>query len=166
MTSAPLRPTRGWRGLMVLLALAGCGERAAPDGERLAPDLTRPETSAVSTAVPVRVGEAGPAFRACQATGTPRAIEAALTPQAGNAALAVRGGPFDAAPTLGSIPAGARFFVCSRSIDQRWMGIVYDPAGTLSPGCGVSTPVAAGGDYAGPCRSGWVASAAVRLVAG
>lgn len=157
MTSAPLRPTRGWRILAVLIALAGCGERAAPDGERIAPDLTRPETSAVSTAVPVRVGDAGPAFRACQATGAPRAAEGSLT---------VLGGPYDAAPTLGSIPAGARFFVCSRSIDQRWMGIVYDPAGTLAPGCGVSAPVAARGDYAGPCRSGWVASAAVRLVAG
>jgi len=157
MISAPLRPTRGWQGLAVLLALAGCGERAAADGERIAPDLTRPETRAVNTAVPVRVGEAGPAFRACQATGTPRAADGAL---------AVGGGPFDAAPTLGAIPAGARFFVCNRSIDQRWMGIVYDPAGTLSPACGVSAPVPAGRDYAGPCRSGWVASAAVRLVAG
>lgn len=157
MTCAPLRLARGRRSLVVLLALAGCGERASPDGERVAPDLTRPETSAVSAAVPVRVGEAGPAFRACQATATPRAADAVL---------AVRGGPFDAAPELGGIPAGARFFVCSRSIDQRWMGIVFDPAGTLSPGCGVSAPVAARGDYAGPCRSGWVASAAVRLVAG
>lgn len=78
----------------------------------------------------------------------------------------MRGGPFEAAPVTGGVPPGARFFVCSRSIDQRWMGIVFDPAGGLAPECGVSSPVAARGEYRGPCRSGWVASAAVRLVAG
>jgi hypothetical protein len=141
---------------VALLALAGCGERAAPGGERIAPDLTRPETSAVSAAVPVRVGEGGAAFQACQAAGTPRSADAALP---------VRTGPFDSAPAAGAIPAGAQFFVCSRSIDQRWMGIVFDPAGTLSAACGVSAPVPARADYAGPCRSGWVQSAGVRLVA-
>jgi len=68
MIAAPLRQARGRRRLDValfLLALAGCGERVEPSGERLAPDLVRPETSAVGAAVPVRVGEAGPAFRAC-----------------------------------------------------------------------------------------------------
>ena len=143
--------------LLPLLALAACGERVEPSGERIAPNLTRPDTTAVSAGVPVRVGEGGSAFRACQAAGTPRSADAPLP---------VRTGPFDSAPGAGAIPPGAQFFVCSRSIDQRWMGIVFDPAGTLSPACGVSAPVPTRADYAGPCRSGWVQSAGVRLVAG
>lgn len=143
--------------LLPLLALAACGERAVPDGERIAPDLAWPPADPVVVAAPVRIGEAGPAFRACQAAGTPRAP---------GADLPVRAGPFDAAPTTGSIAPEASFFVCTRSIDQRWLGIVYDPGGALSPACGVSVPVSRRAAYAGPCRSGWVASAAVRLVAG
>jgi hypothetical protein len=61
------------------------------------------------------------------------------------------------------LPAGATFFVCSRSIDQKWFGIVFDDAGTASPSCGVSAPVAERGAYRGPCRSGWIASAFVKL---
>ena len=144
--------------LLSLLGLAACGEKVKPDNERVAPDLTRPQADAASTAVPVRIGEGGPAFRACQAAGAPREP---------GAALPVRAGPFDAAPVTGSIPPDARFFVCARSIDQRWLGVVYDAAsGALSPACGVSAPVPRRAAYAGPCRSGWVASAAVRLVAG
>lgn len=143
--------------LLPLLALAACGERAVPDGERVAPDLARPQVDPVVVAAPVRIGEAGPAFRACQAAGTPRAP---------GAPLPVRAGPFDAAPTIGSVAPDASFFVCTRSIDQRWLGIVYDPGGALSPGCGVSAPVPARRNYDGPCRSGWVASASVRLIAG
>jgi hypothetical protein len=46
------------------------------------------------------------------------------------------------------------------------MGIVYEEAGTLSPTCGVSSPVTSRRDYDGPCRSGWVSSAFVKLIAG
>ena len=157
MTPAPSRPRRGWPAFAgAALALGACGERAAPDGNRAAPDLVRPPTAAISAATPVRVGEAGPAFRACQAAGTPRGAEP----------LPVRPGPFEAAPVTGGIAPDARFFVCTRSIDQKWMGIVFDPAGALSPACGVSAPAPARAEYAGPCRSGWVGSAGVRLVAG
>lgn len=152
---------------LACIALAACGERASfADGERAAPDLTRPTTIAAGAAVPVRVGEAGPAFRACQATGTMRSRDA------GGAPLVVREGPFDSAAPSGRIAAGTRFWVCTRSIDQRWLGIVYAdaPAATPEgeaalPPCGVSVPVPRG-NYAGPCRSGWVTSAFVRLAAG
>lgn len=142
--------------LLPLLALAACGEKVKPSNERVAPDLMRPQADAAGTAVPVRIGEGGPAFRACQAAGAPREP---------GAPLPVRAGPFDAAPVTGALPPDARAFVCTRSIDQRWLGVVYDPSGALSPACGVSVPVPRRANYAGPCRSGWVASAAVRLVA-
>lgn len=142
--------------LLTLVLLAACGERATPAAaDRRAPDRVQPRIDVASLATPVRIGEAGPAFRACQATGTTR--------NPAGAALAVRAGPFDSAAATGSIAPGARFHVCDRSIDQSWLGIVYEAA---AADCGVSVPVASERDYAGPCRQGWVASAAVRLVAG
>jgi hypothetical protein len=64
------------------------------------------------------------------------------------------------------VAAGARFYVCARSLDQKWFGIVHDESGALAPRCGVSDPVAATRAYDGPCRSGWVSSAFVKLIAG
>jgi hypothetical protein len=64
------------------------------------------------------------------------------------------------------VRAGGRFFVCSRSLDQKWIGIVYDDAYALNPACGVSESVSARKAYAGPCRSGWVSSPFVKLIAG
>lgn len=142
-------------------ALAACGERVAADGNDLAPDLERTASPIPAPATPVRVGEAGQSFAACQGAGTTRNLDAAA-----GAALPVRAAPFDTAATTGRIAAETRFFVCTRSIDQRWLGIVYEDGGTLSPACGVSAPAPGRGNYAGPCRSGWVASASVRLVAG
>lgn len=139
---------------LALFALAACGERAAPVDDRTAPDLRRPETGVVGGAVPVRIGEAGPAFRACNAAGTPRAEP-----------LVVRAGPFENAAVTGSVVQPARVFVCTRSIDQHWMGIVYAPGGALSSECGVSVPVPAQANYSGACLSGWVTSATVRTVA-
>ncbi len=78
----------------------------------------------------------------------------------------MRSAPFDHAAQTGSVAAGARFFVCTRSHDQRWLGIVYEEAGALAPRCGVSAPLPARRGYDGPCRSGWVAAAFVKLVAG
>lgn len=140
-----------------LLALAGCGERVDRDApRRQAEQRTEPGID-VGTA-PVRVGEAGPSFAACQASGTPRARGA-------DEGLAVRAAPFESARTIGRIPAPARFFVCTRSHDQDWLGIVYADSGALEPLCNVAAPAPRRTDYAGPCRSGWVASASVRLVA-
>lgn len=145
--------------ILACLWLAACGERAEPIQNRTGPARAGPDVAVTAAAAPVRIGEAGPAFRACQAAGTPRNVDA-------TGSLAVRAAPFDSAARSGSIADGARFFVCSRSIDQRWLGTVYDDAGTLSPACGVSAPVARRADYDGPCRSGWVASASVRFIAG
>lgn len=146
-------------GFVVVLALllVGCGERAAPGAGGGSPVVER--ASSVASATPVRVGEAGASFAACQAAGTTRNLAAGQT-------LAVRAAPFDSAAVTAQIAPAARFFVCARSIDEHWMGVVYEEGGTLSSACGVSAPVPSRRAYVGPCRSGWVASASVRLVAG
>ncbi|HEV2747233.1 MAG TPA: hypothetical protein VGW34_08045 [Allosphingosinicella sp.] len=143
----------------LLLALAGCGEPVEDD--HFARDVreARPASAAVATdAVAVRIGELGPNFAACSAAGTPRNL-------AQGAALPVRSAPFDTAVEVGRIAAGSRFFVCTRSHDQRWLGVVHDAGGALEPRCGVSSPVVSRLAYAGPCRSGWVPAAFVKLVA-
>jgi hypothetical protein len=80
--------------------------------------------------------------------------------------LTVRSAPFENSAESGAVPAGARFFICSRSHDQRWLGVVYDESGALAPACGVSRPAASRRAYEGPCRSGWVSSALVKQIAG
>ena len=148
--------------LLPLLFLASCGEAVKDDHfandlkeERAAPSTVQPP------AVPVRIGELGQNFNACNAAGTSRHLD----PAAGER-MQVRAAPFETAAEAGSIPAGARFFICTRSHDQRWLGVVYDEAGALSPACGVSRPVASRRGYEGPCRSGWVAAAFVKQIAG
>src|SRR5687767_5349441 len=123
--------------LLLMIALAGCGEAVKDDhfandvkAERAEPAELQPP------AVPVRIGELGPSFNACNAIGTSRHLD----PAAGEA-LQVRAAPFDSAAETGRLAAGGRFFICTRSHDQRWLGIVFDEAGALSPSCGVSGPV-------------------------
>lgn len=145
--------------LLVLLFLAGCGE--AVDDNHFADDIQveRPVSGPVtSEAVPVRIGELGPNFPACNAVGVTRNL-------APGQSLAVRAAPFDTAEQSAEVPAGGRFAICSRSHDQKWFGIVFGEPGS-SADCGVSAPVTARRAYDGPCGSGWVASAFVKLVAG
>ena len=148
--------------LLPLLLLASCGEAVKDDHFANDVEEARAEDPAVQPpAVPVRIGELGTNFNACNAAGTSRHLD----PGSGER-LQVREAPFDAAKETGAIPAGARFFICTRSLDQRWLGVVYEDAGTLSPACGVSRPVTSRRGYEGPCRSGWVSSAFVKQIAG
>jgi len=146
--------------ILLCLALSACGEtatvanRATPANEAAAePAVVTPQ------ARPVRIGELGPNFRACSAAGTTRNLKA-------GEALPVRSAPFDTAGETGSVAARARFFICTRSHDQKWFGIVFDDGGALAERCGVSEPVTRRRDYDGPCRSGWVQSAFVKVIAG
>lgn len=124
---------------------------------------------------PVRIGEGGPRFDACQAVGRVQGLRGATLP--------VRIAPFDAAEQKAAIGEGQQVWICTRSIDQQWFGIVYDDgvaerlddaeasgsaptASTGSVDCGVSSPVRAKRNYDGPCKSGWVESTYVKLVAG
>jgi hypothetical protein len=148
-----------------LLALAGGCQKPAEPGESRGSTTPRYEraegdASALEQATrPVRIGELGPSFAACATRATAR-TRSADTGQT----LAVRAAPYETAHEIGRLPADAAFFICSRSLDQKWFGIVYDSGGTVSDRCGVSRPVPSRRDYAGPCQSGWVSSAFVKLV--
>lgn len=145
--------------ILLCLALSACGEpatvanRAAEDAEAV------PEAALVVESRPVRIGELGANFRACSAAGTTRNLKA-------GEGLAVRSAPFENAAGTGSVEASARFFICTRSHDQKWFGIVFEESGALAERCGVSEPVTRRRDYDGPCRSGWVQSAFVKVIAG
>lgn len=147
---------------ILLLALAGCGEAVKDD--HFSGDVNAGNQAVASPivpgAVPVRIGELGPSFDACGGAATTRHLNAGEQ-------LPVRAAPFDASAEIGKISAGTRFFICARSHDQRWMGVVYDEkSGTLARTCGVSSPVTSRRNYEGPCRSGWISSASVKLIAG
>ena len=147
--------------LAALFALAACGEAVDPDRNLAAIEPEQNVADAVTGGTSaVRIGEFGPSFKACAAEGTTRNVAAGET-------LPVRAAPFDNSAQAGSIAARGRFFVCSRSLDQKWLGIVYDDQSAgLTTRCGVSDPVGSPRVYEGPCRSGWVSSAFVKLVAG
>lgn len=123
---------------------------------------------------PVRIGLGGPRFDACQGVGRVQGLR--------GRELDVRVAPFDSAKAKATISGGQQVWICTRSHDQQWMGIVYDdgtPKATgddtesaeesvrSSPGdCGVSSPVRSKRNYDGPCKSGWVESNFVKLIAG
>jgi hypothetical protein len=146
------------RVFLLCLGLAACGE-IVPSGNVADPDQASAPDMVAPQPVPVRIGELGPSLDACTAAGTTRRLGAAEK-------LPVRSSPFDSGEVIGSVASGGRFFVCSRSIDQKWLGIVYDEGFALSPGCGLSDPVARRRAYDGPCRSGWVSAPFVKLIAG
>ena len=145
--------------ILLGLALSACGEPAVVANRSA--DRNEVSEAAVVTpgSRPVRIGELGPNFSACNAARTTRSLKAGET-------LPVRSAPFENADESGSVASGARFFICTRSHDQKWFGIVADEDGTLAERCGVSEPVTRRRDYEGPCRSGWVASAFVKLISG
>ena len=151
--------------LLVPILLAGCGgrgENRQAVGGSTTPPYVRGESDPTvlgETVVPVRVGELGAQFAACNARGAVRERGAA-------APLPVRAAPFDEAAEIDRLEPGADFFICTRSQDESWFGIVYDAGGRAAERCGVSGPAAARSDYHGPCAAGWVASARVRLVSG
>lgn len=146
--------------LPLLLAAAGCGEAVEDNHFANDVDEARPMAPPVSTGpVPVRIGELGPSFAACNGAGTTRNV-------AEGSALPVRAAPFDTAAETGRVPSGQDFYICSRSHDQKWFGIVYTADGSARQECGLSSPAPSRRDYDGACNSGWVASAFVRLTAG
>ena len=67
--------------------------------------------------------------------------------------LAVRAGPGGNFERIDRLHNGARVFLCDRSGDAGWAGIVYG-----SGDCGLAAPITPPRSYQGACRSGWVRS--------
>ncbi|MGZ8282505.1 MAG: hypothetical protein ACXWUN_06075 [Allosphingosinicella sp.] len=151
--------------ILAVLLLAACGEPAVVNetGQgSTTPPYVRAESdpSLLSNMVqPVRVGEMGPSFAACSARGATRDRVAA-------GPLPVRAAPYETSEAIAELGAGAEFFICSRTNDQRWFGIVYDEGGRASERCGVASPMPNRQTYQGPCAAGWVPSARVRQISG
>ena len=150
--------------LLLLLAMAGCGQPAGNETAQgsTTPPYVRPESdpSLLANMVqPVRIGELGPSFAACNARG-------AIRERGGAEPVPVRAAPYEQTQAIASLAPGDEFFICSRTNDQRWFGIVYDEGGRASDRCGVAAPVEERRIYRGPCAAGWVSSAAVRFVSG
>ncbi len=167
---------------LISLASTGCSETTKVEDDlagaqtNAANPTGREERKASNPAEKsVRIGLGGPRFDACQGVGRIQGLR--------GGELDVRIAPFDAAEKKDSIKQGQQVWICSRSHDQQWHGIVYDDgvsapavgeqAGaekqptTTGPGeCGVSSPVRSKRNYDGPCKSGWVESTYVKLVAG
>ena len=156
---------RAQRGLLLLACLAACGESAVVEQEgqgSTTPPYIRPESSPSlleNMVQPVRVGELGANFAACNARG-------AIRDRVAGGPLPVRAAPFAQAAEIDRLAPGSDFFICARTNDQRWFGIVYDEGGRAGERCGVSAPVPARRNYAGPCAAGWVTSVSVRLISG
>ncbi len=149
--------------LAAVLILAGCA-RQSPAGNDSTVAIS---DAALSPGIsPVRIGNTGAGFAACGTTG----VVVNLSP-GGVSYLPLRAAPFAEAQEIARLGNGAPLYLCSRSIDQKWQGVVVPPdtgpdaapAATPDTDCGVSAPVAAPTAYAGPCRSGWVASDFVRI---
>lgn len=109
----------------------------------------------------VTIGEDGPRMDACGGLGQ--------VTRSGAGGLALRAAPFADAKELARLAEGQRAHICTRSLDQKWLGVVVPPAAPAvaeATDCAVSSPVDRKQAYDGPCVSGWVASAYVRLIAG
>lgn len=162
------------RSLALVLMLAACSDsREVLDelpNSSLAdrPNAPAPETRMdTPLARPVIIGEDGPRMDACGTLGQ--------VTRGGAGGLPLRAAPFGDAKIVAQLAVGQRAFVCTRSIDQKWLGVVLLPEAAPdlapdnaaeAPDCGVTAPVERKQAYDGPCVSGWVSSAIVRLIAG
>lgn len=141
----------------VATALAACNPNVEEESGTGTAPLNRGEIEANDDLVQsVVIGESGPRFDACQATGIVRSV-------AGDGRLPVRAAPFSEAEQRDSLTNGDSVFVCNRTHDQSWFGIVYSESRELTGVCGVSSPVSRRSRYEGPCSSGWVSSAFIQL---
>lgn len=149
------RPFLALAPLLAVILLGGCSRRGGADDDAA---LYQANAAALTPGVqPVRVGEGGPAFRACASVG-----EIVNLSPAGETYLPVRAAPFAEADEVTRLNDGARVFLCTRSLDQRWQGVVVPPADSPGADCGVTASFASARAYPGPCKSGWVLSGFVR----
>lgn len=138
---------------LLLLGVAACSA------------LIRPDTAGAVEPVearPVMVGDDNGYEDACSTLGR----VAGLNPRGDNF-LAVRAIPSTAGAMIAKLKPGHIVWMCDQTNDGAWHGVVFQPddGGEGYADCGVSSP-APYGRYRGPCRSGWVSSRYIELLAG
>lgn len=109
-------------------------------------------------AVPVEVG-GSEEWDACGSTGQVRGLKAD-----GDGFLAVRAGPGADYRMLDKLGNGRLVYLCASR--GGWTAVVYAPTGADASECGVSWAIAEVEVYRGPCKSGWVNTTWIEVVAG
>lgn len=145
--------------MLLMVGSGGCARRNI--GDSPASTDANNSTALSPGARAVTIGEGGPGLAACVARG--RVVNLSPNEQP---YLPVRAAPFADAKEIGQLHNGAQIFVCTRSIDQQWRGVVIPPSDNPQADCGVKAAVATAHAYDGPCQSGWVSSAFLELGAG
>ncbi len=82
----------------------------------------------------------------------------------GDGFLAVRSGANTSYPLIDKLPEGQHVNICNSSIDGNWLGVVYSNSDVND--CGLSRPVSPVQPYKGKCKSGWVNSRWINVIAG
>ena len=108
---------------------------------------------------PVMIGGV-PDLDACLSNGQVTGLD-----PRGDNFLSVRSKPSTKARELDRLRAGMVVWACDESGSGDWTGIIYSPPGRTVE-CGVGTPAPRHQAYRGPCRSGWVSSRYLTIIAG
>ena len=104
------------------------------------------------TTKPVVVGLAGSDLDACTSIG--------VTTTTAN----LRAGPGVEHSVIQVLPKGSQIHLCGSMDSGRWESVVLATDGIVD--CGVSSPVAAPMNYAGPCTCGWISRRVFKVIAG
>lgn len=155
-------------GIPVLLfALSAC---AQPQGEDDTAEMPVSETPAATATtaeaaydgpipMPIRIGRDGPDFDACASYA-----EVGMLESAEDGVLYVHDAPSASTKSRDKLTPGQGVQVCDSA--DGWSGIVYPGEGQTAGDCGTGTPAATEETYIGPCRSGWVESGYLEMIAG
>ncbi|WP_033922709.1 hypothetical protein [Sphingomonas sp. 37zxx] len=142
--------------IAALLPLAACNF-ATVETNTVTPEATATVSPLEPGPRAVRIGEGGPGFPACQSRATVTTVEPGAT------TLTLRSAPFAEAASVVRLGAGIGMYVCTRTLDQRWLGVVVPPLSDPDADCGVRGRVERPRGYDGPCISGWIIANGVRL---
>jgi hypothetical protein len=104
--------------------------------------------------VPVMIGSE-PDLNACPSLAQVGGAKSGL--------VSVRAAPKGEAKEIDRLANGDYAYVCDTS--GEWTGVVYRRGKEMAPDCGVASP-AKRGPYRGACKSGWVRSKWLTVVAG
>ena len=107
-----------------------------------------------------RIGLAGDDLDACLSVGQVTGLD-----PRGDNYLTVRANPAASGREKDRLGPGRLIWLCDEAGD--WLGVVYGDGRSDGPDdCGVGTPATHPQPYGGPCRTGWVHSRYVAVIAG